>query len=244
MAGAPVHDRYTVGHRPRKRVTSAKRATSDVSIQIPNAAGQATSCALNPFSSRSLLVLFSSPPVPPRSSPVGVNLVPTPTDQSTQTSFQPVAAVLGWIFPGLGHITTGNVLRGLWAMAGVLLLFVSGVLVGGIDCVDQKEDRLWFIGQAACGPIAFATSYANEALLKSGSAAPMIPLPPSVLDPQPKASAFKGLAHANDFGTFLVFLAGLMNACVVLDALVRVPRSDTVTSGRRVGDAGLSGGAA
>ncbi len=173
-----------------------------------------------------------------------MNLVTTSTDQASQTSFQPIAAVLGWVFPGLGHMATGNIRRGVWAMAGVLLLFVTGVLVGGVDCVDRKEDRLWFIGQAACGPLAFATSYANDALLKSGSAAPMIPLPPSALDPEPKASAFKGLAHANDFGTFLVFLAGLMNACVVLDALVRVPRSDTVTSGRRAGDAGVAGGAA
>lgn len=149
---------------------------------------------------------------------------------------QPVAAIAGWVFPGLGHIVNGNVRRGIAAMAGVLLLFGTGVLVGGVDAVDRKEDSLWFIGQAACGPITFAADWANTAFLKSGSAAPMIPLPPSVLNQTPQASAFKGLAHANEFGTFLAFLAGLMNACVILDALVRAPRSDRAMSGRRAED--------
>jgi hypothetical protein len=79
----------------------------------------------------------------------------------------------------------------------------------------------------------------------------MIPLPPSVLNQAPQASAFKGLAHANEFGTFLAFLAGLMNACVILDALVRAPRSDRATEsamrGRRADDASstvTAGGAA
>ena len=56
-------------------------------------------------------------------------------------------------------------------MSGVLFLFLSGILVGGIDAIDRKEDSLWFIAQAGCGPIAFATSYANDTLLKSGEAA-------------------------------------------------------------------------
>jgi len=165
---------------------------------------------------------------------------------TSQTSFQPVAAIAGWIFPGLGHIVSGNARRGVAAMLGVLLLFISGLLVGGFDCVDRKEDKLWFIGQAGCGPITFAADWANSAFLKSGSAAPMLPVPPSKINPNAptQVSAFKGLAHANEFGTFFIFLAGLMNVCVLLDALVREPSSDAPTSGRRSGDAAaVTGGA-
>jgi hypothetical protein len=145
--------------------------------------------------------------------------------------------VLGWVFPGLGHIAAGNVRRGLYAMAGVLILFVTGVGVGGIDCVDRNEARLWFIGQAGSGPIAFAVSYANDALLKSGAAAPMIEMPSQgQRGSKVTVSAFKGVAHANDFGTLLVFLAGLMNVCVMLDAGVREPSSDAPSSGRRSAD--------
>lgn len=168
-------------------------------------------------------------------------------DQSsgdTQTTFRPLGALLGWIFPGLGHIVAGNTKRGVLAMAGVLFLFLTGILVGGIDSVDRTEDKLWFYAQAGCGPIAFATSFANDALLKSGDAAPMIEMPSPPGAPKVMASSFKGLAHANEFGTFLIFLAGLMNVCVLLDALVREPRSDAPTSGRRSGDAAaVTGGA-
>jgi TM2 domain-containing membrane protein YozV len=161
---------------------------------------------------------------------------------SAPTVYRPLGAILGWLFPGLGQIAAGNARRGVVAMAGVLTLFVSGLLVGGVDCVDYREDRLWFYGQAGCGPIAFAAGFANESLLKSGSAAPMVEMPAPPGAPKVTASVFKGLAHANEFGTLLVFLAGLMNVCVLLDAVVREPSSDAATGGRRATDA--RGGAA
>jgi len=146
-------------------------------------------------------------------------------------TFRPVPALLGLVFPGLGHVATGHRARGLRAMSGVLLLFVTGVLVGGLDCIDRKEGRWWFIGQAGCGPIAIAASFANDSLLKSGSAAPMVDMPvPPGSDPW-AVSTFKGLAHANEFGSLFVFLAGLMNFVVILDALQR--RRDEPDSDRR-----------
>lgn len=155
--------------------------------------------------------------------------------------FRIVPLFFGWLFPGLGHITSGNVQRGLYAMLGVMILFIGGLLVGGIDSVDRREDRLWFLGQAGAGPIAFGVSYANDALLKSGSAAPMIEMPSFPGAPKITVSAFKSIAHANDFGTLLVFLAGLLNVCVMLDAATREPGSDRPTSGRRAGDSARTG---
>lgn len=135
-------------------------------------------------------------------------------------------------------MVAGNTRRGVYAMTGVLFLFLSGVLVGGVDCVDRTEDRLWFVGQAGCGPIAFVASFVNDSQLKSGSAAPMIEMAAPPGAPKVIASTFKGVAHANEFGTLLVFLAGLMNICVILDAAVREPKSDEVIgSGRRSEDA-------
>ena len=103
-------------------------------------------------------------------------------------------------------------------MSGVLFLFLSGILVGGIDAVDRKEDSLWFIAQAGCGPIAFATSYANDTLLKSGEAAPLIEMPRLQSQPKVYASSFKGLAHANEFGTLFIALGGMLNAILIMDA--------------------------
>jgi len=160
------------------------------------------------------------------------------TSTSTNPPFRIGPFLLGWAFPGLGHILSGNARRGVYAMSGVLLLFVTGVAVGGIDCVDRKEDWAWFIGQAGAGPIAFAVSYANDALLKTGSVAPMLEAPSFPSAARVTVSAFKGVGHANDFGTLLVCFAGLMNICVMLDAAVRAPASDAPTSGRRAGDSG------
>jgi hypothetical protein len=158
------------------------------------------------------------------------------TTSSPKPPFRFGPFLLGWLFPGLGHIMSGNAKRGLYAMSGILILFVTGVAVGGIDSVDRTEDRLWFFGQAGAGPITLAVGYANDTLLKTGSAAPMLEAPSIPGGPRVSLSAFKGVAHANDFGTLLVFLAGLLNVCVMLDAAVREPSSDAPTSGRRVGD--------
>jgi hypothetical protein len=165
------------------------------------------------------------------------------SESSPSNPFRFGAFVIGWVFPGLGHIVSGNAKRGLYAMAGVLTLFISGLLVGGVDCVDRREDALWFLGQAGAGPIAFGASYANDAFLKSGSAAPMIEMPSYPGAPKITVSSFKGVGHSNDFGTLLVFLAGLLNICVMLDAGTREPSSDHPTSGRRAGDGGPRKGA-
>lgn len=139
------------------------------------------------------------------------------------------AAALGWVFPGLGHVVLGQVRRGILAGTGILILFLGGLLVGGIDAVDYKEDHLWFFGQTGAGPIAVAAGYANERILKSGSHGELLPaptpygMPANGANPRPMVSTSKGLAHANEFGTFFTFLAGLMNFVVILDALQRRP---------------------
>lgn len=159
---------------------------------------------------------------------------------SDEQRFNLFPALLGWVFPGLGHIVLGERTRGIYAMIGVLTLFIGGVFIGGVDAVDKDEDRLWFVGQAGAGPIAFVVAYANDSLLKSGRAAELLPTPPisgSRVDPKgegPKISAFRGLAHPNEFGTLFSFLAGLMNLIVILDALVRVPGQPSF--GRRAED--------
>ncbi|MSR40893.1 MAG: hypothetical protein EXS10_03210 [Phycisphaerales bacterium] len=153
--------------------------------------------------------------------------------------FRASFALLGWLLPGLGQWATGARLRGVFAGIGVLGLLFSGLLVGGVDCVDRNEDPLWFIGQVCAGPLVIAADVANTQLLKSGRAAPLIAAAVpygAAMNPAdvPKISSFKGLAHSNEFGTLLVFLAGLMNLVVLLDASIRP--SNRLT--RRTADAG------
>ncbi len=135
-----------------------------------------------------------------------------------QRQFIPHAAILAWLWPGLGHLTLGERKRGLLIMFGVLFLFLGGLLVGGVDSVDRKDYRLWFLAQALCGPVAFDADRANQTYVK--------PLPNDRVqryerdDPELKTRLRrKGLGRVNEMGTLFCALAGLMNLVVILDAL-------------------------
>ena len=151
---------------------------------------------------------------------IEVLLNPQTMSISTKSDWQftPSTAILAWVWPGLGHISLGQRRRGLLVMFGVLFLFLGGVLIGGIDVVDRKEDRLWFWAQALCGPIALAVDFTNQTFLKTG--------PPDGAQRSDERDSRaivqlgrKGLGRVNEMGTLFCALAGLMNLVVILDAL-------------------------
>lgn len=79
---------------------------------------------------------------------------PPASSQAThQEPFQPVAAFLAVVFPGLGHFYLGRFRQGALITAGILGLYVSGVLIGGISCIDRRDNFVWFLGQALVGPL-------------------------------------------------------------------------------------------
>ena len=132
--------------------------------------------------------------------------------------FTPSAAVLAWLWPGLGHIPLGQRKRGFLVMFGVLFLFLGGILIGGLDVVDRRDDRLWFLAQVLCGPIAIVADVANQKLVK--------PMPGDWVDRYEEGDSDvtrrlrrKSLGHVNEMGTLYCALAGLMNLVVILDAL-------------------------
>ncbi len=91
----------------------------------------------------------------------------TPRQQPAPDEPQPVAALLAIALPGAGHAFLGEVKRGLFIFAGVMGLFVSGLLIGGIDVVDREEDFIWFLGEALVGPVAFGVDYVHQSHLKA-----------------------------------------------------------------------------
>ena len=113
--------------------------------------------------------------------------------------------VLGWILPGMGHLSIGHKRRGLLIMFGTVFLICFGVLVGGIDAVDHKNDGLWFIAQIWCGPIVVGIDLMNQVWVA--------PLPTT------QRATLVGLSHANEVGTLFIAMAGLMNFVVLLDVL-------------------------
>ena len=60
----------------------------------------------------------------------------------------PIAAILAWLIPGLGHIFLGHKVRGVIFLVVITLTFWTGVAIGGVQgTVDPKERKLWFIAQ-------------------------------------------------------------------------------------------------
>jgi len=162
--------------------------------------------------------------------------------QIGETGFHPIAGFAALALPGLGHMARGEVRRGLYAGAGVLGLFFGGVLIGGVDCIDSREDGLWFIGQALVGPVAFGvdalhqhhfkvldpvsmelrTAHPGEVRdEKTGFFTPAIPMI-SPLDASGKPLMLppnsKGVGKMNELGTLFATVAGMMNLIVIIDA--------------------------
>lgn len=141
--------------------------------------------------------------------------------------FTPLDAVLAWVLPGLGHMSRGERRRGLLVMGGVLFLFLGGVLIGGIDSIDRREDGLWFMAQALCGPIAFVVDFIRERAIGYHPTSAGSTIQPWMLH--------KGLGRVNEMGTLYSALAGLMNLVAILDVLYVPTRrpSETATTRER-----------
>ncbi len=142
------------------------------------------------------------------------------------------APLLGWLWPGLGHLSLGYRKRALLGMTGVVGMLVTGLLVGGADAVDSREDAAWFMAQAGNGPVAFGVDMVNQSLLKTGQVGDLMPAPPPAgpggrpVEREIMISSYKGLGPANEFGTLFIALGGLMNLVLVMDCSRREPATN------------------
>lgn len=126
----------------------------------------------------------------------------------------PIAAVLAWLIPGLGHIFLGHKVRGVIFLVVITLTFWTGVAVGGVKCVDphkpvqqkptavqrQSRDRSWwFFAQIMNGGYA-VTTYAVGTRVERAS---YLSWP------------------SGDIASVYTGVAGLLNLLIIIDALVR-----------------------
>lgn len=88
------------------------------------------------------------------------------TSSHDHTVFNPAAGLAAVLLPGAGHLVLGERKRAALIATGVLGLFFGGILIGGIDVIDSREDKVWFFGQALVGPIAFGVDYLHQHAFK------------------------------------------------------------------------------
>jgi hypothetical protein len=126
-------------------------------------------------------------------------------DPTPERTLQPLAAILAWVLPGLGHWWLGQRVRAIRVFAGMAVLILGGLLIGGVDSVDSKNDPLWFYAQVCCGPVVLGIDALNQSVVKNM--------------PEDDQLAWRSLGHVNSIGTLFIGLAGLMNVVVILEAL-------------------------
>lgn len=159
-----------------------------------------------------------------------VQLPASPMNTSQAPSsplFRPASLVAAIVLPGLGHFIGGERLRGVLIAVGVLGLFFGGMLIGGIDVIDSREDRVWFFGQALVGPTAFAVDWAHQTQFKvidPNTRQLRTAYPGEGRDANGMAVAggtppnIKSINKVNDIGTLYATIAGMLNLICILDA--------------------------
>lgn len=170
------------------------------------------------------------------------------SDTPHTPAFHPLAASLAFLFPGLGHYALGHTRRALAIAAGILSLFLGGILIGGIDVIDRKEDTVWFAGQACVGPLAFAVDYLHQSRFKvhdtravrgpDGRAVQATILrsahPNEGRDaqgnPVPGGTPpnRKSIGKVNELGTLFATIAGMINLIAIIDAAWPTHRRETL----------------
>ncbi len=133
----------------------------------------------------------------------------------------PLAGLLSWILPGLGHLYLGHRARGLILLITICATFWTGIFIGGSAAtVNPHSRKAWFIAQLGTGGNTLAAYALTASTLRRLTPAPA------------EDSPFLGHWLSADVGVHYTGIAGLLNLLVILDAMARADGSGSRESGR------------
>ncbi len=156
-------------------------------------------------------------PIPPPRAEQADSLALERMASPTPRSYPPLlVALAGWAVPGLGHLLVRQTWRGIAIFSAVAMMFIGGLLIGGVRVVDMPGfvegrrqvtrdgtwilvrqplgavmGRPWFVAQSLTGPTAFVAGYAGTVAARNG---------------YPKPTA-----RLSDIGVLYCAAAGMMN---------------------------------
>ncbi len=129
-------------------------------------------------------------------------------DRSSLLIRMPLAGLLSWLVPGLGHVYLGDKTRGLVCLVAITATFWTGVAIGGVrSTVDPGERKLWFIAQLCTAGNTVAAYALNRSVSPDPSSG--------------KAAAPVGHWASADVGVHYTGVAGLLNLLIIFDAIAR-----------------------
>jgi len=150
----------------------------------------------------------------------------------------PIAVVLAWLIPGLGHFYLGHKTRGIIFLVVITLTFCTGAAIGGVKTISPtrvtyKADRIriddekievrswWFFGQILNGGYALTACAVGKYS------------DPTNVDGVPRYLAWP----SGDVGSVYSGIAGLLNLLIIIDVLARAegPVPTVARAGRSKG---------
>jgi len=168
-------------------------------------------------------------------------------DAAHSPRFPVGAAIAAWILPGLGHIILGQRRRGFLLLCTILSLYIAGLLIGGIDVIDSREDRLWYYGQILAGPHTLAIDRVHQAMRADTYQRWQRKAFGNRRPPDAQTYPYKvSIARVNELGTLYCTMAGLLNLLAIIDVLFRMDharrsRPEPALRGRVVAREGVEG---
>ena len=148
----------------------------------------------------------------------------------------PLVALAGWLVPGAGYVMIGQRTRGVVVGVTILLLFVSGLLIGGmrvidstlIESVHQRLDRERAEGEGRRmlrnyhTPNPIARTLQKPWFIGQVLAGP-VALASNVVAARWGGDAGSPFSHARvyEIGVLYTAVAGMLNLMAIIDAAYR-----------------------
>lgn len=132
--------------------------------------------------------------------------------------WHPLAAVIAWVIPGGGHFVLGEKTKGVILAISIGLLWVGGLLIGGVHVCDRDDHPWWFYPQVCIAPTWVGHWYQSGLqVVRSSPSASRVPRFGKAYEPS--------YGFANEQGILYTALAGLLNLLAILDVVYRDDRS-------------------
>jgi len=124
-----------------------------------------------------------------------------------------LATIGAWLFPGLGYFLMGERKRAAILAVSIGLLWLLGILIGGVSVVDRRQHPAWFLGQMLVAP-SLAVDYYQQRIKQDSD-------DPTVIDLDQGYEPSYG--HISEQGILYTALAGLLNLLAMIDVIYRMP---------------------
>lgn len=123
---------------------------------------------------------------------------------------------MAWLVPGSGYWMIGQRTRGVTIGITVVILFILGILIAGVRCVEAPDmsgpggfvsrvlQKPWFLGQALTGPIGLGSAYASDVASRS-----------------PMYKNVQSKSRIAEIGTLYTAVAGMLNLLAIIDSAHR-----------------------